>query len=83
MLDARGAVDERVERSAIPGSPDDPPSPDALRQKLRGCLRDFEDRAGKPFPGFSGPRLSAPAEGAGVAVTARPCDGRPGSGGNA
>lgn len=54
MLDARGgAVDERVARSAIPGSPDDPPSPDALRQKLRGCLRDFEDRTGKPFPGLA------------------------------
>ncbi|HWK97031.1 MAG TPA: MmgE/PrpD family protein [Pseudolabrys sp.] len=52
-LEISGSTVERFERAAIPGSPDDPPAPEALHQKLRGCLRDFEERAGKPFPALS------------------------------
>ena len=52
-LQISGGIVDRFERAAIPGSPHDPPAPDALRQKLRGCLRDFEHQAGKPFPGLS------------------------------
>jgi len=45
-----GGSEHRVERSAIPGSPADPPAREALRQKLRACLKDFEHQARKPFP---------------------------------
>lgn len=40
----------RFVRSAIPGSPDDPPSPPSLRDKIVGCLAVFEDWSGVPFP---------------------------------
>lgn len=53
VLEIGGGVVDRFERTAIPGSPDDPPAAEALRQKLRGCLRDFEQQAGKPFPGIA------------------------------
>ena len=53
VLEIDGGATERFERVAIPGSPDDPPAPEALRQKLRGCLRDFEQQASRPFPGIA------------------------------
>lgn len=49
----RGGAVRSFERSAIPGSPDDPPTQDTVRQKLRGCLNDFEMQAKKPFPAIA------------------------------
>lgn len=37
-------------RTALPGSPIDPPAPDALREKLAGCLDIYEAWSGKAFP---------------------------------
>jgi 2-methylcitrate dehydratase PrpD len=50
-LDVRGGEDmpERIERATIPGSPDDPPSPDALRRKLQGCLLSYALESKKSF----------------------------------
>jgi 2-methylcitrate dehydratase PrpD len=38
-----------VERIALPGSPSDPPSTDAVRFKIRDCLGAFETATGRPF----------------------------------
>jgi len=40
----------RFTRSAIPGSPDDPPSPASLQAKIAGCLAVYEEWSGKSFP---------------------------------
>ncbi len=45
--------EQRFSRSAIPGSPNDPPSPAALQDKIAGCLAIFEDWAGAPFPALA------------------------------
>jgi 2-methylcitrate dehydratase PrpD len=44
---------ERVERSFIPGSPDDPPSREVLGRKLQGCLRGYEESKEMVFPGVA------------------------------
>ena len=38
-----------IARTTIPGSPEDPPLPDALRRKLQGCLLSYAEEAGRPF----------------------------------
>lgn len=40
----------RFVRAALPGSPLDPPAPDALREKLAGCLSVYERWSGHAFP---------------------------------
>lgn len=40
----------RLEVIKIPGSPDDPPSYEAMRQKIADCFRVFERSVGSPYP---------------------------------
>ena len=47
----------RFERSSLPGSPDDPPSSEAVRYKIADCLGVFERRFGRPLPIL--PRLTS------------------------
>lgn len=49
-VDLPEGVSRRFVRSAIPGSPLDPPARQALREKLAGCLGVFEEWSGRPFP---------------------------------
>lgn len=44
------SAESRFERTALPGSPDDPPSKESLRAKLSSCIEIFTDWAGGPFP---------------------------------
>jgi 2-methylcitrate dehydratase PrpD len=48
-----GAV-HQFDRAALPGSPLDPPQPDALQAKLGACLNVYESWSGRPFPILAG-----------------------------
>jgi 2-methylcitrate dehydratase PrpD len=54
-LEIRSAGRERgmFERRFLPGSPEDPPSADALAVKFRDCAQRFGETCGKPFPAFA------------------------------
>ncbi|UFN48034.1 MmgE/PrpD family protein [Roseomonas sp. OT10] len=50
VLDEAGGVLGRFERTAIPGSPLDPPSREQVAAKLADCFDGFEARFGRLFP---------------------------------
>lgn len=51
VLDVRDGARSlhRIERAAIPGSPNDPPSTDALGRKLQRCLAGYREATNKSF----------------------------------
>ena len=50
VLDGAGGTLGRFVRTAIPGSPLDPPSRTEVAAKLADCFGGFEARFGRPFP---------------------------------
>jgi len=53
VLSAAGRTLSTASRSAIPGSPDDPPTPQDVRAKFDSCVRRFARAFGKPFPALA------------------------------